>query len=70
MNGWIVLFVVVGSLVPIVVAGLIVFFAAPRTPGSGKMALALLIGLTAGAVGGAAVSAVVIGVVLLIKGLR
>ena len=67
---WTVLLVVVGAVLPIVVAVTTIIFGTGRVPGGGGLGVAFGKGIALGTAGGLVISAIVIAVVLGLRALR
>jgi hypothetical protein len=69
VTGWKIAFLVVGAVVPLVVAALTIYFGLPRTrgKGTGSILVGTGLGLLLGAIGGLIVCALVIGLVLALR---
>ncbi len=67
---WTVVLIIIGALLPIAVGAGTVYFGARGLPRSGGLVRAFALGIALGATGGALVSALVIGAVLLLRWAR
>lgn len=67
---WTVVLIVFGALLPLVVGAGTVYFGTRGIPKSGGLVRAFALGIALGAAGGAVVSALVIGAVLLLRWAR
>jgi hypothetical protein len=67
---WVVVFVAIGLLIPVVVAMAVVFVRMRQTPVVGAIVRAFSLGLVLGATGGLIVSAIVIGLALALRAAR